>query len=72
MSNLGKKGKFVLNPWKMTKKYENFPYPASYLPSAHKDSSGGALANKWKLSPMPIPPPIWKKIFFANSDELGP
>ena len=29
----------------------NFPYPASYLASAHKDSSEGASANK-KKSPM--------------------
>ena len=29
----------------------NFPYPASYLASAHKDSSEGALGNKEKLSP---------------------
>ena len=29
----------------------NYPYPASYLASAHKDSSG-ASANKNKLSPM--------------------
>ena len=30
----------------------NFPYPASYLASAHKDSSEEASVNKKKLSPM--------------------
>ena len=30
----------------------NFPHPASYLASAHKDSSEGASANKKKLSSM--------------------
>ena len=35
----------------------NFPYPASYLASAHKDFSEGASANKKKLSPMGGPPP---------------
>ena len=34
----------------------NFPYPASYLASAHKDSSKGASANKKKLSPMKVTP----------------
>ena len=28
----------------------NFPYPASYLASAYKDSSEGASANKKKFS----------------------
>ena len=32
----------------------NFPYPASYLASAHKDSSDGASENKKKLSPMVV------------------
>ena len=36
----------------MPKKYEIFPYLASFLAEAHKDSSGGVLANKSKLSPM--------------------
>ena len=30
----------------------NFPYPASYLASAHKDHSEGASRNKKKISPM--------------------
>ena len=29
----------------------NFPYPASYLASAHKDSSEGASANKKNCHP---------------------
>ena len=33
----------------------NFPYPASYLASAHKDSSEGASANKKNCHPWPIP-----------------
>ena len=33
-------------------------YPASYLASAHKDSSEGALANKKKLSPMGVNEPL--------------
>ena len=33
-------------------KYEFFPYLASFLAEAHKDSSGGVLANKLELSPM--------------------
>ena len=37
----------------------NFPYPASYLASAHKDSSEGAYANKKKLSPMPLSHKKW-------------
>ena len=32
----------------------NFPYPASYLASAHKDSSDGASGNKKNLSPMVV------------------
>ena len=40
----------------------NFPYPASYLASAHKDSSEGALANKKKLSPMVTGPKIRQKL----------
>ena len=30
----------------------NFPYPASYIASAHKDSSEGASAKIKQLSPM--------------------
>ena len=36
----------------------NFPYPARYLASAHKDYSEGALANKKKLSPMGVNEPL--------------
>ena len=36
----------------MPKKYEIFPYLASFLAEAHKDSSGGGPANNLKLSPM--------------------
>ena len=38
----------------MPKKYEIFPYLASFLAEAHKDSSGGVPANKSKLSPMGV------------------
>ena len=47
-----KRGKTVLNPWNMTKKYEILPYLSSFLAEAHKYSSGGAYPNKLKLSPM--------------------
>ena len=33
-------------------KYEIFPYLASFLAEAHKDSSGGGLQNNLKLSPI--------------------
>ena len=36
----------------MSKKYENFPYLASFLAEAHKLSSGGAYPNYFELSPM--------------------
>ena len=37
---------------KWPKNMNFFPYLASFLAEAHKDSSGGVLQNKSKLSPM--------------------
>ena len=48
----------------------NFPYPASYLASAHKDSSEGALVNKKNLSSMDLLKNYWQyrqTTLFVNS-----
>ena len=47
----------------------NFPYPASYLASAHKDSSKGASANKKKLSPMESPTAFNSILFYVMKCE---